>query len=68
MVLEAWKVERSRRACYVYDGAETTDAAKGSSASELVVIATPVDEANRPIAKQVQSACHDTLPWLLSFS
>jgi len=40
MVLEAWKVERSRRARYVYDVAETTDAGRGSSASEPVVIAT----------------------------
>jgi len=25
------------------------------------------DEANSPIALQVQYACHDTLPWLISF-
>jgi hypothetical protein len=23
---------------------------------------------NGPIAQQVQSVCHDTLPWLISFS
>jgi hypothetical protein len=26
------------------------------------------DEADGPIAQQVQSACHDTLPWLISIS
>ena len=26
------------------------------------------DEANGPISKQVQRVCHDTLPWLISFS
>jgi hypothetical protein len=31
--------------------------------------ATPtLDEANVPIAKQLRGACHDTLPWLISFS
>jgi hypothetical protein len=27
-----------------------------------------VDEANGPIAKHNQHVCHDTLPWLMSFS
>jgi hypothetical protein len=26
------------------------------------------DEANGPLAVQLQSVCHDTLPWLISFS
>jgi hypothetical protein len=26
------------------------------------------DEANGPIAKLLQRVCHDTLPWLISFS
>jgi hypothetical protein len=25
-------------------------------------------QANSPIAVQLQSVCHDTLPWLISFS
>ena len=28
----------------------------------------PGAAANGPIAKQVKRACHDTLPWLISFS
>src|SRR6266566_2632971 len=28
----------------------------------------PIDEANGPIAKQLQCVCHDTLPWLISVS
>jgi hypothetical protein len=31
-------------------------------------VASPDDEANGPIGKQVQRVCHDTLPWLISFS
>jgi hypothetical protein len=27
-----------------------------------------MDEANRPIALRLQRVCHDTLPWLISFS
>jgi len=27
-----------------------------------------LDEANSPIARQLQRVCHDTLPWLISFS
>jgi hypothetical protein len=27
-----------------------------------------VDEANGPISMQLQGDCHDTLPWLISFS
>src|SRR4029077_2841649 len=27
-----------------------------------------IDEANGPIGVQLQRACHDTLPWLISFS
>src|SRR5439155_803022 len=27
-----------------------------------------IDEANGPIAMQLQRVCHDTLPWLISFS
>ena len=30
--------------------------------------AIAVDEANGPIAMQVQRDCHDTLPWLISVS
>ena len=26
------------------------------------------NEATGPIAKQLRRACHDTLPWLISFS
>jgi hypothetical protein len=26
----------------------------------------PIDEANGPIVKQLQCACHGTLPWLIS--
>jgi hypothetical protein len=26
------------------------------------------DEANGPISLQLQRICHDTLPWLISFS
>jgi hypothetical protein len=28
----------------------------------------PIDEADVPIARQLQRVCHDTLPWLISFS
>ena len=28
----------------------------------------PIDEPNGPITKLVQRVCHDTLPWLISFS
>src|SRR5205814_9236947 len=28
----------------------------------------PIDEANGPIAMQLQCVCHDTLPWLISVS
>jgi hypothetical protein len=28
----------------------------------------PIDEANGPIARQIQRACHDSLPWLISVS
>jgi hypothetical protein len=28
----------------------------------------PIDEAKDPIARELQRACHDTLPWLISFS
>ncbi|HZD08488.1 MAG TPA: hypothetical protein VE176_09570, partial [Candidatus Limnocylindrales bacterium] len=27
-----------------------------------------IDEANGPIAKQLQRVCHNTLPWLISVS
>ena len=30
--------------------------------------AKPVDEANGPISLRVQSVCHDTPPWLISYS
>jgi hypothetical protein len=28
----------------------------------------PIDEANGPSARKLQRVCHDTLPWLISFS
>ena len=34
----------------------------------MLADAQPIDEANSPIAMQLQYVCHDTLPWLISVS
>jgi hypothetical protein len=33
-----------------------------------ILFTQSLDEANGLIAKQLQCVCHDTLPWLISFS
>jgi hypothetical protein len=67
--MEARKVEADRHAREVYPGYSIRIAARISPPSIVMrKFILPDDSANGPIAKHAQSGCHDTLPWLISFS